>query len=507
MDLASLFGRSRAIAVTLALVASATACRSESEAETETESTSAPPVATTAPVVATPAPPATSGSTDASTELSQPPDTTAAPPDDVTTGYFGSLDPVCGPAPEGATLSATGSQGVMADSIKIGTIADPSNPARPGLGQEMFDASKVFVDWCNSLGGINGRRIDLTERDAALFNYQGVIREACAADFALVGGGGTGDATGQTDRIACLLPDVPALQASLESRGADLVTGPVPADKINLGIARYLEQQYPGSAERVGIITGNLEGTLLLADQIGDAGKTFGWNVAYRDQYNPMGEPTFQPYAQKLKDEGIKGLVFVSEPETMALMLQALDDIGYQLDWILGGPNTYDPKLIASGGQSLDRNPVYAWALSTPFELAAQSQAIADYQALFEQYLPDASPTASQGVASFAAWLLFASAADACGVDLTRRCLWERLTTTTGWTAGGLLPPSSGPAGQIGECFVVMRARSDGFAVEPFDANEGPFNCDASNLVQLDPKYLEPGVRLQDVGRSIDELN
>ena len=35
--------------------------------------------------------------------------------------------------------------------------------ATPGLNQELFDASDVFVKWCNSVGGTNGHLIQLAK--------------------------------------------------------------------------------------------------------------------------------------------------------------------------------------------------------------------------------------------------------------------------------------------------------------------------------------------------------
>src|SRR5688572_18450667 len=69
-------------------------------------------------------------------------------------GDFGDLKAVCGPA-EGDNADGT-AQGVTSDEIQIGTISDPGFVGRPGLNQELFDASHVFVDWCNEAGGING---------------------------------------------------------------------------------------------------------------------------------------------------------------------------------------------------------------------------------------------------------------------------------------------------------------------------------------------------------------
>src|SRR3954470_9913074 len=116
-------------------------------------------------------------------------------------GQFGTLtDPVCGPAPSGgSTPAATGTQvGLTSDTITLGTISDVGYSGAPGLNQELFDASDVFASWCNSLGGLNGHKIKIDKLDAKITEYKSVIQKACEQDFALVGGGGAFDDTGQT---------------------------------------------------------------------------------------------------------------------------------------------------------------------------------------------------------------------------------------------------------------------------------------------------------------------
>ena len=120
---------------------------------------------------------------------------------------------------------------------------------RPGLNQELFDASTVFTKWCNSLGGINGRKIIDNQRDAALVNYKAKVLEACQTDFSMVGGGAVFDDTGQQARLNCLLPDLPGYVVSPAARGADLLVQAIPnvLDNVNIGASRWVTANYPGT--------------------------------------------------------------------------------------------------------------------------------------------------------------------------------------------------------------------------------------------------------------------
>lgn len=423
-------------------------------------------------------------------------------------GDFGTLEGVCGPAPEGETLVATGSQGVTADSIEIGTISDIGFFARPGLGQEMLDATKVFVRWCNELGGIYGREIVSNERDAAFSNYQTTIIEACLTDFALVGGGSTNDSVGQSDRVTCMLPDIPSFHASLESRGSDLAwqPEPLPPDALQFGIATYLAETFPGTTDSVGILYGNNSGSIVLGTQFRAAGEELGWTVEYEEQYNATGESTFSGYAARIRDSGVKGLMLLGDNATMALVITELANIGYELDWILGGKNSYDTLLIDVAAASLDQTPLYVWTANVPFELREDSVALQQYFSLFEEYNPEGRAQASLGISTFNAWLLFATAAKECGVELTRRCLHDQLEAITEWDGGGLTSTNNPADQEPAPCYVPLLATSSGFEVAEFEPNEGLYTCDPANVAVLDPSFRDNGTTLEEVGLTIDDL-
>ena len=277
-------------------------------------------------------------------------------------------------------------QGVTASAIKLGVISDVGYSGYPGLNQELFDASDVFADWCNSLGGINGHKIEIDKLDAKLTEYKAAISTACSQDFALVGGGGVFDATGQADRLACLLPDFPGYVVSPEARGSDLsvqATNGGSNTAVSFGLANYLDEKFPDSGDAVGYITANVNTTVINKQQYQEAGATLGWKTVYDDQYNAVGEPTWLPFAQGIADKKVKGLYFVGSAVNLAKLLGALAQIDYKLDWVAGPSNIYDPALITEAGDDLDVNNVYINDATTPFQ-ATDVPAIAQYEQLFD---------------------------------------------------------------------------------------------------------------------------
>ena len=441
------------------------------------------------------------GRSDSKSSSSDRSTTTTTGASGTTSADFGTLTDVCQRG-SGGSASA---QGVTTDSIRIGTISDPGYAGRPGLNQELFDTADVFSQWCNARGGINGRKIQVDKLDAALTNYKPQILKACQDDFYLVGGGAVFDNTGVEDRLKCLLPDVAAYVVTPEARGADLLTQPVPNSLTTLPVGDYkwLGKTYPSSTDHVGILTGNLPATVTTAAQAEEAVKSLGWKVVYNDQYPAAGPTSWAPYAQSLKDKGVKGLIWVGEPENLAKFEQALVDANYNLDWVRTDANHYDSKLIEVGGAAIKNT--YIRSVFYPFEDASKNPATQQYLDAFHEYLPNGKAKAYLGLQAWSAWLLWAKAAKECGADLTRKCVYDNLKKVTDWTGGGLHATQNPGANKPGDCFTLIKATPTGFQLAKINPNDGIYSCNPNNLYTLTGDYGK-GVTLQDVGKSINDL-
>jgi ABC-type branched-subunit amino acid transport system substrate-binding protein len=414
---------------------------------------------------------------------------------------FGTLKNVCQPGDaKGATA-----QGVTDDSIRVATFSDRGFSGRPGLNQELFDSGEVFVEWCNDAGGINGRKLVLDERDTQLTNYQARMVESCRDDFVMVGGGAVFDNTGVEDRLECMLLDVPGFVVTPEARGADLLVSPLPNPPgwILIGDYKWLGKKYPESTEHIGVLTGDLQTTVKVANDDKAALEDMGWDIVYQDTYPAVGVATWSPYVQALKDRGVRGLVWVGEPEGLAKFEIEAQNAGLELDWIRASTNHYDQGVIDIAGPALKNTYVYTGF--APFEDAKDNPAVQQYLDLFEEYKPDAKTKAVLGLQSWSAWLLFAQLARDCGSDLTRRCIYDKGQQVHEWTAGGL-HAASDPGNKKGSgCYMLMRVTPEGFKKVKIDTNQGIFNCGQKNLFFVE-EGSDAGVKLEDVGRSLDDL-
>jgi hypothetical protein len=124
---------------------------------------------------------------------------------------------------------------------------------------------------------------------------------------------------------------------------------------------------------------------------------------------------------------------------------------------------------------------------AVPFELASTHPATKQYIDILAKYA-NAKPKAL-GVNAWSSWLLFAKAVKECGANVTRQCVFDRASATTGWTAGGMHAASKpgNLSGSGNPCFLFIRATPTGFQYDKefTRPNQGIFNCDPANAFDL----------------------
>jgi ABC-type branched-subunit amino acid transport system substrate-binding protein len=409
-------------------------------------------------------------------------------------GAFGDLGVICQPAPEGQEPKPSDDPGITPDSIQVSTFSDPGFAGQLGLNQELFDTAEAFTAWCNEHGGLNGRKIELKERDAKLTEFQQRVIEACdEGDFFTVGGGAAFDATGQQDRLACSLPAIVGYAVTAEAALADLSVQPVPNPpyELSVGSHEWLASQFPDSTQHVGILTASIPATQTVAARHKEAVVDLGWNVVYDGTYNPLGETTWRPALEAMRGAGVRGLIWVGDPHFLAKVLTEAASINYKLDWVTADANDYDPALTEGAGAAA--NNTYVRSVFWPFltdEEAAGNPATEQYRQLMREYDPGGK-IAYLGVQGLSAWLLFVKAVDECGADVTRDCVWKNASAVTEWTGGGLHAPSdlTGKGGHASNCWSLVGVKDGSFALADIDPTDGPYVCADDSVSALKGDY------------------
>lgn len=425
-----------------------------------------------------------------------------AAPSAPVTADFGDLTGVCGPG----TPTSSPTQGVTAKEIEVGVFTDMGFTKNP----ELVDAAKVFTSWCNDNGGINGRTLKYSVRDAKLLEVRQRMLEACREDFALVAGSAALDGLGVKDRLSCTLPEFPAQVSQVENTGSDLQVGSGassarPYDSYT-GMRQWLfKEAYPASAGAVGIIVADSPVVKSMADRYQESLPAEGATVIYNDLYPAAGVSDWTPYAQSIKAKGVKGLIFLGDFRSLAKLEDVLTSMDYKLDWVDATSNAYNPAFLELAATALTaQNNFTDLSGTAPLESAGSVPAVQRAKDLFARYAPDGKLT-FLGLRALTQWLLFAKSASACGDNLTRTCLLEAARKETAWTAGGLQAPADMSTQTVApRCFNIMKATPQGWVAADFAPDTGPYRCDMKAYVYT-KDYGRP-LTLADVGKSMSDV-
>lgn len=395
-------------------------------------------------------------------------------------GKFGTLATPCG------TGDAKGSTdvGVTDTSIKIGVISDKdAGPVRvPTAGIEA--SMQAFVDYCNGLGGINGRKLELKTYDAKLVNSLAAINQACDDKlFALVGTGVVQDAPMAQPMIDCGLVSVAAYTATYSMSLSPNNVSPVPnpGNLYATGQAAWVAKTYPQAIKKAAIFYPSLAASASQGERVVQARSTLGYKFIYTGTY-PLIQSDWKTQVQTLKNKGVEYVTMVDTANAAIGLLQAMKDADYHPQVVDLGQQYYDSTVAKSGVA----DGILVQTNTQPFELP--NAAITQYVDLLHKTAPKV-PATSLGVQGFSAGLLFATAAKELGSNLTRKGLLDALHKIHRWDAGGLHPMEDPGANSVNSCTKVMTVKNNEFVplfpkTDSTDPAES-FECDPSQVVKV----------------------
>jgi ABC-type branched-subunit amino acid transport system substrate-binding protein len=342
--------------------------------------------------------------------------------------------------------------GVTDTEITIGNSSDVSGPV-PGLFESSQTAVKAYVAYFNSTSDICGRKLKLATYDSRTDAGadQQAYTKGCDEVFAMVGsmsafdGGGAGAAQG------CGLPDI---RSAAVTKDRNACTTCFPAQSVNTGEwenapGEFIKRNYPDAAQHAAVLYINAgaaaENGPASARAMTKQGLKFdvvqGIDVA---------EFNYAPYAQQLKDKGIKAVFWTGAYQQSVRLAQAMQQIGYKPDIYLRDPTDYIPDFVSSGGDAVDGTVVFLNFV--PFEEAGTNKEMELYLGWLQQVSPGADPTFF-GVFSWSAARLFVEQATKLGGTLSRQTLVDSLKKVDNWTANGMTAPQHVGSKRTGDCW------------------------------------------------------
>ncbi|HEX7135527.1 MAG TPA: ABC transporter substrate-binding protein [Iamia sp.] len=398
---------------------------------------------------------------------------------------IGTIDNPCGgEAAEGELPADT--PGVTEDTIRIGVISDKENPSVPLPTVGIEESVVAFVEFCNAAGGINGRTLELSTYDSMITATDDVTKQACADDlFALVGTGSVQDQLGIESRLECGLPEIGAYSATSNRSESELFFQPVPSTQsqhFNVGPCLYAAEQFPDDVTKAAIVYTDLPTASVRAQQIKDnctaeAGFEYVVDIAV-----PFGETNFGPVIEEMQSAGVTYFTQVSASSEMLSVLREANTQGLEFNVIDLGQQYYDR---AVGAEAL-ANGAHVLTNTVPFSETDQTPALGLYTEWMGESGADEAKITSLGVQAFSAGLLFATAVDSLGNDITRDTLVSALEGITEWDGGGLHMMTNPGEELHNECFLYMTITDGDFVRE--HPEEG-FDCDPAYVVESEESY------------------
>jgi ABC-type branched-subunit amino acid transport system substrate-binding protein len=404
-----------------------------------------------------------------------------------TTAAPGAASP-CG---HGDAKGAT-AKGVTETSISIATIADIKVAGIGNLFQGNLDATRAFVAYCNSLGGVNGRQLKLTFIDSKLLAFPQAMQAACDGGYlALIGSaaaldGGDGPAIG----VKCGIPDIVGFAADAAHRDATNVVQPLPnpATAVQLGAQFMMKAKYPDAVKHAAYVYSNRAVTLLTAKQREDALTKNGW--VFGPDHVTSDLPSVQDYqaiVSQMQSAGVTWVSFVGAPSALANLLKAEQIANWHPTISDTDQSAYDPEVLSDAGSAA--NGINFPSTLYPLEEAAknpETQLVIDWE---KKTNAVTTPTAL-GIQSFSAGLLFAEAVKELGSNVTRDGLFAKLHGIHQWTGEGLHAQTDPGKNIEAICVAWMTVKDGKFTrLEPAISSDKVFNCDPKYVVPVKASY------------------
>lgn len=399
------------------------------------------------------------------------------------------------------------------DKLYLAVANDRSAQIRTGLNKVLYDSSVAFSKWCNDNGGIGGLKIQVIDADAALFNVETAMTTVCSDAFAMVGGGFVMDnlefsGKDSSDFHKCKMIDIPGFAVSVEKTDSNGQVQPVPNPGTSVANTwmRDFKKLYPEDAKTWGVAYGDIPSLVFVKNKYLAAAKDVGLNNVGTMKFPAINVADWTPYARRFIDLKASSLTFVAEVENLTGFLAKAVEQGWK-----GRPlvetNMYEPMLSAEpAAEGTVMRMTYH-----PLEEKDEWPGVKKYLDINEKYVPGGD-LGGLGIQGTSAWLLFVTAANACGKknngELTRTCILEEAAAVKDWTGGGLhgpQDPEPAKTAKASPCSLLMIVKDGKFErlypeIDGEDDDTEGFHCPKNGVSQV-PENEGQGII--DPGRSI----
>ncbi len=380
-------------------------------------------------------------------------------------------------SPSGNAASLTASDvGVTPTTISISTLQDIGGPD-PGLFETSKDAMVAFVDYINSQGGVDGRKLKLDPYDTQLSptTFQIATQQSCQNDFAMVGSYSVGDNGGVTVGQQCGIPEVPAALTSPQAGLGSNVVSPLPTQPnvSSTGYPQWLKATYPSAITKGGILYPDNPVTRAAAARDVGTNESVGFHFLV-DQVVALIQVDFTPFIIDMKNRGVQYFSWGADYQAMGRILQAMQQQSWHPQVFDGSAAGYTQAFLKAYG-NLANGMVMALPIAL-FSEKSGNPAMQTYLTWLDKAVPNHAPPDLFGVTAWSAGLLFVKALKMVGPNPTRAKLLDALHSIHSWNGEGIQATSDPSSKTPTNCFVVVQVRGGQFVrVHPSAPNT--FDC------------------------------
>ena len=372
--------------------------------------------------------------------------------------------------------------GVTSTSVDVANVSTLT----AGLFKGAPIGVRAYVDYVNSAGGINGRKLVVNGSDDQ-FNgasNKQATQNAINNDFAMVGNFSLEDNYGGAVlRADPGMPDVSVVLDPATNKLSNVYSAVPLNGGWEEGPFQYLKQKFPEDLDGAGAMVGGFPSA-----ETDWAGQKYvlekvGFKVVYDPTYT-VSTTDFTQNVIGMKNAGVKILFLEGMSETYAAsLLKDLVQQSYRPDVVLGAATYTNTVAKDSGGAgAIDGDYL---EMNTSLYLGQDASSIPAV-GTFLHWVNVASPGFQPDLYTLYAWLsteLFAQALENAGSDPSRGSELQALSKITSFDGNHLIAPTDPAAKTIGDCYLIARVVAGTFVRQDDPPVSGPthgYRCDHS---------------------------
>jgi ABC-type branched-subunit amino acid transport system substrate-binding protein len=350
-------------------------------------------------------------------------------------------------------------KGVTGDQIKIAVVVDESG-VQTGLFTPARFAMQAWAAYVNNAGGICGRQVVIDRYDTGTSGGGNLraTRQACNADFAIVGSMSAFDGGGYDAGNECQIPAIPAISTNAWKNDEIYPPNYYPAypqrpDHI-MDTAAYVNQAKPDVKSGAAAIWLNQP---VARTNMGARIKAYeqaGFDFVYRQEAQ-VTDPNYASYVSQMKNHSppVKYVTFVGNYQSAENLLQAMDQQSWHPDFIDFDSVVYSPLFLKDlQDRGITTTNLFWFINSTMFEEASSSEEMQ----LYTEWLQRVGGGAPDffGLYAWSAGRLFEDVATRVGPKLTRKAFLAEIAKVKQWDSHGLHGPHQTGQKLTGPCYL-----------------------------------------------------